>query len=255
MTDKIDFLDSETPEEEIAEDVVEETTEAVPEAEAKVEAEAPEGEGETQEAEPPAADEPPSQSIPVTALLDEREKRQEAQRKAEEAERRATETNSELAKLKREIEALRQPKEEAPDWYEDPVKAAQFQSQSIEQRIEQQRLQQSKFFAEREFGADVVTEAMGYFDKNPQLSQQFMAEPSPFHAAVEFYKRQKVVEEIGTDPEAWKAQQIEALREELTQSIAQPTKPKAPPPSMASAGSVGKDAISPGNGFDALFPD
>ena len=118
-------------------------------------------------------------------------------------------------------------------------------------------MQQSKFLAEREFGAETVNEAVAYFDKNPAASQQFMNHPSPFHAAVEFYQRQKTVEEIGADPEAYKASLREQIRAELEAELkttVQP-KPKAPPPSMASAPSSGQGGKSPGNGFDALFPE
>ena len=195
-----------------------------------------------------------SRDIPVTALLDEREKRQEAQRKAEESDRRAK-------SLEAELREMRTPKDEAPDWYDDPQKAAQYQQNAVMTQFEAQRMQQSKFFAEREFGADVVTEAVAYFDRNPAASQQFKGHPSPFHAAVEFYQRQKVVEEVGADPAAYRAKLADEIRAELEAQYSasgqksQSSKPKAPPPSMASAPASGRETLSPGNGFDALFPD
>lgn len=243
--DAIAFLDGEP---------VEEPQEA--EAVAPVEAEPakaepapePEQKGEEQAA-PPVAEPEEARAIPVTALLDEREKRQEAQRKAEEADRRARE-------LERKIAELTKPKEETPDWYSDPDKAAQYQARNIEQRFEQQRLAQSRFFAEREFGKDTVEQAIAYFDRHPEQSSQFLREPSPFHSAVEFFKRQQIVEEIGTDPEAYRKKIAEEIRQQVLAEMtqAQPSKPKAPPPSMATAPTTGRDAISPGTGFDDLFP-
>jgi len=256
--DAIAFLDGETVEEpEVVEDVAEAELEQ-PEVEAeKVEAE-PEQTGE-EVGEPPAPEpeEPvsePVQHAPLTALLDEREKRQEAQRKAEDYDRQ-------LREVRAEMQRLQQPKQEAPDWFENPQEAAQFHNNQVEQQFQARMLQQSKFLAEREFGSETVTEAVSYFDQNPAASQQFKDHPSPFHAAVEFYQRQKVAQEIGSDPEAYKAQLREQVRAELqaemtqTGASVQSSRPKAPPPSAARSPSVGGDTITAGTGFDAMFPD
>lgn len=244
--DAIAFLDGETVEEPENEEVEEVTQPEPAEAEAPAEPEAQTGEDEV---EPPSTEPKESDRIPVTALLDEREKRQEAQRKAEEADRR-------LKALEAESRRLQKP-QETPDWYEDPQKAATYQQQVIEQRLEQRRMEQSKFFAEREFGADTVGEAVAHFDKHPEQSRQFLSHPSPFHAAVEFYKKQKLADEIGSDPDAYRKRIAEELREQLLaeMSQSQPSKPKAPPPSMAKAPTVGKEAMSSGSAFDSLFPE
>lgn len=227
--------------------------EDAPEPEQAAPAPEPEQTGEPEGVPPtPVAEE--ARAIPVTALLDEREKRQDAQRRADEYNRQLSETRAELQRLQT-------PKQEAPDWFEDPAKAAQFQNSQIEQQFHSRMLQQSKFLAEREFGTDTVNEAVQFFDQHPQASQQFKEHPSPFHAAVEFYKRQKSLQEIGSDPEAYKQTLREQLRKEVEAefrengTISQPSKPKAPPPSAASSPSVGGDTIVQGNAFDSLFPD
>ena len=248
--DAIAFLDGETvdePEVNEAEEI-----EAQPE-QAEPEAVEPEAEAQTGEEDPGSTPEPEPQdtkSIPVTALLDEREKRQEAQRQLQENQRRQ-------AELEAELRRLQQPKEQVPDWWEDPNKASQYHSQRLEQQFQQRLMQMSKFQAEREFGQETVNEAVTYFDQHPQQSQQFMSHPSPFHAAVEFYQRQKVASEIGSDPEAYKQKLREELRAELEAELTQSpkSKPKAPPPSMASAPAAGKEAITSGSAFDQLFPD
>lgn len=250
--DKLDFLDETSeavtePEAPEVEEVEEPTAEEPKEAEApEVEEAADTGEDE---AAPPVAEvEEKPQAIPVTALLDEREKRQLAERKAEEAAKR-------YAELQRQIQQ-QQAQQKAPDWDMDPAAAAQYQAQTIEQKFQAQRLEQSKFFAEREFGAETVNEAIAYFDQNPQLSHQFINQPSPFHAAVEFYQKQKFLSEVGENPDAYKEQLRAQIREELMAEMttSQPAKPKAPPPSMAKAPSTGRDAITPGNAFDSMFP-
>lgn len=245
--DKLTFLENEAEADNATEDVVE-TEQAQPTPEEAPEPEAAAEEtGENDDAAPPAVEEPEAKAVPVTALLDEREKRQEAQRRAEEFERRMKEYERKLADFQK-------PKEEAPDWYQDPDKAFQHQAQRIEQQFEQRRLEQSKFFAEREFGAETVNEALSWFDQNPQYSQQFLTEPSPFHAAVEFYKKQKLLEEVGSDPEKWREQERERLRQELMAEAPAKPKPKAPPASLAKAPARGGDAVDKGSAFDQMFP-
>ena len=250
--DKLGFLD-ETSEEvtEAPEVEVEEPTAEEPQEVKAEEPEAPEVEeaadtGEEEAAPPVAEVEEKPQAIPVTALLDEREKRQLAERKAEE-------TARQLAEMQARIRAS-QEQQKAPDWDMDPQAAAQYQAQTIQQQIQAQRLEQSKFFAAREFGAEAVNEAIAYFDQNPQLSHQFTNEPSPFHAAVEFYQKQKFLSEVGENPDAYKESLREQIRQELMAEMTGPTsKPKAPPPSIAKAPSTGRDAITPGSTFDNMF--
>ncbi len=250
--DKLGFLDEtdetpevETPEAEAPEVEAEEVKAEEPAEEPK--AEEVEATGEEEAAPPVAEVEEKPQAIPVTALLDEREKRQLAERKAEESDRQ-------LAEMQAQIQR-QQAQKQAPDWDEDPQAAASYQAQTIQQQMHTQRLEQSKFFASREFGAEVVSEAMAYFDANPQLSHQFMSEPSPFHAAVEFYQKQKFLTEVGENPDAYKEQMREQIRQEVMAEMTntQPSKPKAPPPSMATAPSTGRDATTPGNTFDNMF--
>lgn len=259
--DAIAFLDDESVKEpEVPEEPQAETEELPEQNEAKTETKEPEAEeqtGEKEEVGPPSTEPPepvesPVQQAPLTALLDEREKRQEAQRKAEEADRR-------IAEMQAHLRQLQQPEQEAPDWDLDPQAAAQHQRMTVEQQFQARLMQMSKFQAEREFGPETVNEAVAYFDKHPAASQQFKNHPSPFHAAVEFYERQKVAEEIGTDPEGYKTKLREELmaelRAEMTQNAPQTSKPTAPPPSVASAPAAGREAIAQGGGFDTLFPD
>lgn len=192
--------------------------------------------GEKPQDVPPTPAESREHFAPVTALMDEREKRQEAQRQAE--------------AYKKELDAMRQRSQQPqpkPDFYDDPDKA-------LDHRINGVKLQQSKFFAEKEFGADLVQEAYAYFDQHPNESRDLMNHPSPFHAAVEHYKRQKFLSEVN-DPDQWRKSEAERIRAEVMAEIAagSTSRPNAPPPSMASAPSAGKDAISKGSAFDQVF--
>lgn len=238
MSDKLDFLNGEQTEPEV------ETVEAE-----QVEAVAPEPEKGEPEAAPPAAvvEEKPS-AIPISALLDERDRRQKAEREAEE-----------LRQWRKQIEAQQNAKP-APDFYADPDQRLAYERNQFQAQFTAMKLQQSRFLAERDFGAEEVKAAYAYFDQNPQLSHQLLEHPSPFHAAVELYKRQRVVEEIGADPEAWKTKQMEAIKEQLRaelmaeqQGIA-PPKPRIPG-SLASAPAAGKagEPRARGSAFDAAF--
>lgn len=226
MTDNpLDFLDetlAEQPE------PVEAVEAEAPEPE-RVEA-APESTGEI--AEPPSAPDEKTKEVPFVALMDEREKRQAAQREMEKY-------KAELEELRRKAEA---PKEK-PDFFENPEAV-------VQQHVTAAKLQQSKFLAEEKFGAELVAEAYAYFDQHPQESQALMNHPSPFHAAVEHYQRQKKLAEIGNDPDAYINAQVEAR---LAERLAQSPAPKAPPPSMSKAPSTGGERISPGSAFDDVF--
>lgn len=239
MSDKLAFLDDEQPEPEA------EVSEAV-EAE-EIEAEG-EGQGEQEAAPPAAVEQEKPGAIPISALLDERERRQKAEREAEE-----------LRQWRAQIEA-KQKAQPAPDFFTDPDQRLAYERNQFQAQFTALKLQQSRFLAERDFGAEEVKAAYAYFDQHPHLSQQLLEHPSPFHAAVEFYKRQRVAEEIGADPEAWKASQMEAIKEQLRAEImaelggtAQP-KPRLPG-SLASAPAAGKagEPRARGSAFDAAF--
>lgn len=236
--DALSFLDDQTPEQ--PEQV--EAIAAEPEPVAEVKGEEP--------AAPPAAVER-EQAIPIQALLDERDRRQKAERDAEELRRWRAE---------QEAKQTRQP---PPDIFTDPDLRFQYERQQIQQSLLGVKLEQSRFLAERDFGAETVAEAYAYFDKNPQLSQQLLSHPSPFHAAVDFYKRQKVAEEIGADPDAWRTKQREALAAELREQIRQEvlaemqpaqTRPRLPG-SLAAAPAAGRagEPRPRGSAFDAAF--
>lgn len=205
--------------------------------ETPVETEPEESKGEP-EAAPPA--EPKEERhIPITALLDEREKRQAKEREAEE--------------LRRQIAELRQQMQpqEKRDFLDDPdaaVAALQKQSQAM---VIQTKLEMSRAIAEDKYGADLVQEAYSFFDANPQLSAPLLAAPMPFVEAVKVYQRHKAMREMGDDPVSYRARLEAEIREKLIAEQSQ-TKPKTPPPSIATAPGVsGKSGVA--SGFATLF--
>lgn len=191
---------------------------------------------------PPAEPDTRQHVAPLTALLDEREKRQEAERKLRdyEAQHRA------------------QKAQPAPDFATDPAAALEYQRQVFQQQLYNTRLTTSRFMAEKDFGADTVKEAFEFFDRNPALSHQFVDHPSPFHAAVEFYKRQRVAEEVGADPAAYRAKLEAEIRAQVLAEMqtTQPVQPKPRlPGSLAAAPAAGTqgEPRPKGSSFDAAF--
>jgi hypothetical protein len=237
--DKLDFLDGQP-------------ADVTPEPESKPEPVAAVDKGEPAPVQVAPASAPPAEPTekqhvaPLTALLDEREKRQAAEREA--AELRAWRQQQEAAQRAAQMQA--------PDPRQDPAAALEYQRTVFQQQLYNARLGQSRFLAEQQFGKATVDEAFSFFDKNPALSHQFVDHPSPFHAAVEFYKRQKVAEEVGADPDAYRARLEAEIREKLMAEMQQPVQPKPRlPGSLAAApaaGGVG-EPISKGSAFDAAF--
>jgi len=241
--DKLSFLDDE-PETEIEAEAPPEPEKAEDQPEAKAEPGQVEGKGETETAPPAALDEKQPGYVPVAALQAERDKRQRIEREVDE-----------LRRWRQQVETP----QKKPDFFENPDEAlSQFQRQLQQQQIAD-NLRLSRFYAEREYGADLVNEAYEWFDQHPEQSQSLLKEPSPFHAAVETYKRQKLLQEVGPDPDGWKRKQEETLRQqiraELEAEFAQkaPTRPAAPPRSLASAPSAGGNSEPVPDPFDDMF--
>ena len=244
MTDGQDIFDNEVPAQttEGVSPEAPEPTEATRErdeigrfkATDKGEADAPASEGE-----PPAPVEKTTRDIPITALLDEREKRQRAEAR--------------LAMLERQF-AANQPKPELPDPMTDAEGYTRSITGAFEQRLQATMLNQSRFLAERDpaIGKALVDEAMAWFDNQPyEASAQFLSAPSPFHAAVDFYRQQKTAAERSSPD--YEAQLRAKLRAEweAEQGVSQPSTRPNVPRSLASASGGGREP--PPVGGDPLF--
>lgn len=232
-TEKLDFL--------------EET--ASPEPEVQETAPEPEAMG-AEEAAPPAATEEKVDRIPITALLDEREKRQAKEREAEEARREAEQ-------LRRQLQAMQRPPQKAPDFFENPEHAFQARVTPLQQQMLSDRLDMSELMASDKHGAEVVEEAKKAFlaeaQRNPALHQQILRERHPYDAVVKWHKRVSTLSKIGDDPDAYINAEIERrLQERLSQTPA-PHQPAKPPPSLSKAPAAGSgDRMKPGSAFDSL---
>ncbi|MDT1061188.1 hypothetical protein RM190_04905 [Paracoccus sp. CPCC 101403] len=207
---------------------------AQPEAEAK---------GEEQDAPPASEAKEEQRHVPYEALRDERTKRQTLEREI--AELRQWQQQQQAQQRQARLESITDPDER--------LHAVQ---QEAAQAIIQTRLDMSREAAERQHGAEFVSEVVEFFN-DPQhapMSHQFMRTKDPFGAAVEYYNAAKTLREIGPDPKAYETRLREQIKAELMAELT-PTKPKAPPRSLSSGPAAGGDRqANPGSGFDELFP-
>jgi hypothetical protein len=194
--------------------------EVEPEAEAeepeKVEAE-PEPEGKTTV--------PKENEWTLTAVMDEREKRQAAVKKAEELEAR-------LAEFERKTE------EEVSIFTDEEAWKAQ-QENKVQQELRNTALNMSQAFAEEVFGPDKVAQAAEWMKnegiKSPYSVSRFNSAKLPFHEAVKMFDE----EQARLDPDAYKAKLKAEIMEELKQ-VPEEDKPDPIPSSLASKRSAGK---------------
>ena len=210
-----------------AEEPVKVETEVVEEAVEEVKAE------DTAEPETPeVAKEPEGETTApkkdewtLTAVMDEREKRQAAVKKAEELE----------AKLK----AFEAPPEEEVSIFTDEEAWKTQQENKVQQELRNTALNMSQAFAEEVFGSDKVAQAAEWMKnegiKSPYAVNRFNGAKLPFHEAVKMFDE----EQARLDPDAYKAKLKAEILEELKSEKPDDT-PDPIPSSLASKRSASK---------------
>jgi hypothetical protein len=181
--------------------------------------------------------------IPLTELLNEREKRQAEQRQRE--------------ALQRELEQLRQqmqpakPKQEAPDQFQDPQGYNNYwenrlaeQQQSFQQSLRNQEANVSLRLAHIQHGELFEKAYQALLDtaeKGDKTAAQAVANsPDPGKTLVNWYKREQVMAQVGDNPEEYVQKKLEealsdpeflakALEKARGVASTQPTQVKLPP--------------------------
>ena len=211
-----------------------------PETEVEIVEEAAAPEAQATEPEPGAVEESKVETTTtekepwtLSAVLDEREKRQKAVKEAEEL-------RAELAKYKTEPDV---------SIFEDEKGFVERQKRDTEVALRNTALNMSEAFAESVFGADKVSAAKQWMInegiKSPYALEQFNSAKLPYHAAVKLYEDDMV----RRDPEAFKAK----LRDEIIAELKQ-EKPRVSTPSLASKRSVG-NSHKVSEGFEDLLKE
>ena len=157
----------------------------------------------------------------LTAVLDEREKRQTWEKKAKE--------------LEEKLKAFEQPKDDV-SIFEDEKGFVERQKRDTEVALRNTALNMSEAFAESVFGADKVAAAKQWMVtegiKSPYALEKFNSAKLPYHEVIKLYDD----DVARRDPEAYKAK----LREEVLAELKK-EKPKVSTPSLASKRSVGSE--------------
>jgi hypothetical protein len=179
--------------------------------------------------------------VPINALLDEREKRQKLEKR--------------LADLEQQT---RQP-QNIPSVTDDPEAFAQHQQLLIQQTATNTRFETSELVARQQHGDDPVQKAMDWAmqrsQESPAFAAEYLKQKHPIDWAVRQQKRHALLDDIGDDPEAYRARIIaefqlrQTQRPACTRSPRHPTQPAAakpaPRPSLASAPISGRNTDGP----------
>jgi len=237
--EKLDFLDAEEPAA-VAPGATPQTVEAAPLAAPEPE---PQGDGRARDPET-------GRFVPISALLDERDKRQAETRKRED--------------LEQQLQRYQQPQQ--PEYVPtDPSGIIQYALAEQQRVAFNERLNTSELMARQAHGEDIVSEAQQAFlsavGQNPMLQQQLQGQIHPYDFVVKWHKQHKLMSEIGQDPEAWRKSEAEKIRAQVLAELqgqgVQPARSsQQPPPSVVgrpAAARAGSVPVGPGNAFDNLF--
>ena len=234
MSDQDDIMPIEMPSDEDlfkAEDTQE--PEAKAEEPDKVEAESKETKEQTEneehkEPEPKEKEDSGDHRVPLTELLNEREKRQQM-----EAQLQAMQYQVEQQQLQQQAQA--QGQEQWPDMFENPEHYQQWMQylatqmpQNIEQNIQQQVNQQlamarTEFLGEmslrsaRQSDPDTYDKAWAELERRTNSGDhswrlQALQSSDPGQEVLKLYKQNSVVQDVGDDPEAYFQRRIEELK-------------------------------------------
>jgi hypothetical protein len=147
--------------------------------------------------EPAPAPEPVRERVPLAELLDERDRRRQAESRLQ------------------EIEAERQRQQPRPDFLMQPD---EYFDRRLNEALDPLRRQftiqlahANKSVAVATHGAEEVEEAQKAFDTevqqgklHPADHQRIWQAPNPFAAAVEWHRNRKLLAEVGNDPQAYR---------------------------------------------------
>jgi hypothetical protein len=140
--------------------------------------------------------------------------------------------------LERENAELRgarqqQPQTRAPDPLESPDQFAGYIDQRLETQRLVDRLERSEERLSDKLGDAVVDEVREWLTTRPDLEQWAMGQRDPWKAAHQQFTKEKLAAEIGDDPNTWREQERERLRQEILAEQARDTRHEpAPRPAM-----------------------
>jgi hypothetical protein len=190
----------------------------------------------------PAAPRPEPGHVPLSAVLDERERRQAAEARL-----------AEYEALQREAVAQAQDAELPP-------------AERVEHALYAQNLRASRRFAEREYGKGAITAlhdwAVARCDADPFFNQQMLASEDPYEAAYRAWQSEQVLARVSptdlADYEAWKTARAAVVSAARGSGPGGFPQQPAPPRSLATAPNAGGSGLpeiqfGPGAAHASLF--
>jgi hypothetical protein len=227
------------------------TNEAKPEGEQP--AAAPVAESPVEPQSTPAAQPEPEamKNVPLSALLDERDRRRI------ESDRVAL-----LEQQIREMTQASQPQPQAPDPLEDPEGYNTFIAQQFEQRIINQSLNTSEVIARQAYGDDLVNKAQQWakpiIESDPNYFRRLTSSAHPYAQVIADYQRATALDRLGDakgvdDFLAWREAQAKLTADPQPAAPAAPATNPIPPRSIASATSAGGVSSDVIEGDDEIF--
>ena len=172
------------------------------EAESSEEAEEPVEETQEEETEEEEPEDKGKHRIPLSELLNERERRQNEQRRAEQLQQQ-------LEQMQRQFQAMQQPRQQVPDQFADPdgynaYWENRFQQQQVafQTMMQNARAEDSLARAHERYGEDFEKGYEEILDRatngDRTAAQIVVNSPNPGEAIVNWYKRESVLQQVGT---------------------------------------------------------
>lgn len=181
--------------------------------------------------------------VPLSVLLDEREKRKEYERRVREYEEREAKARAEASP------------QAIPDPYEDPQGYQSYVQAQVQQQAFNLRAEMSGRFAEQKFGKETVEQAIRWAQTqtvDPFLGQRVQASQSPVEFVVEQFQREQFFQNRESDQGATPVATPGTAAPQPTPVQPAP-KPQAPPKSLAAAPNAGGGhQAANGSVFDSL---
>lgn len=179
---------------------------------------------------------PEGKHVPIQSYQAEKQKRQEWEQRY----------NSEVEALRRELEALKQPKEPpAPPpsiWEDDQAALGHVRDTAVTQAVQQAtfnaKLDMSEMMARQAYQDfdEMKSDFVRMMSENPALQQQALADPHPWQKAYQIAKNARTMNELGaTNIDELKAKLLEQIQAEQAQ---QPNPAAILPNSLADAQSA-----------------
>lgn len=181
--------------------------------EVKVEADPVKAESEQDEPAPEAIDD---DKIPQWRRAEMAEATRQAKKDADEAKQRETAAVARATELERRLQSFEKPVEpkkvDKPDPLIDPDAYEAYIEKKVEDRLLNDRRENSLHAAHQKYGKDFDEAYAAAQQKiDPSLKSLMQNSRDPGETLIKWHREQKLLQEVGTDPNAWREKEAERL--------------------------------------------